>query len=77
MQIEARTPGFVEAGRVFWLSLVRLRSSLPLILCIFFVALLLGMLGWGSYVMVVYMLVTGEYLHVFVLSWSGGCGPYR
>ena len=66
-RVEGGLSGSGGAGYAAWLGLVYPRSVWFLILCVFFVALLSGMSGWDLYVVVVYMLVTGEAPYEIVL----------
>ena len=66
-QVEGGLSGSVGAGCASWLVLGCLRSMWFSMLCVFFVAPLFGMSGWDLYVVVVYMLVTGEAPYEVVL----------
>ena len=71
-QVEGGLSGSVGAGCASWLGLVYPKSVWFLMLCVFFVALLSGMSGWDLYVVVVYLVVTGEAPYGVVLMWAGG-----
>ena len=70
-QVEGGLSGSAGAGCVSWLFLVCLRSVWFSMLCVCFVAPLSGSLGWDLYLVVVYLVVTGETPYEVVLVRSG------
>ena len=66
-QVEGGLSGSAGVGCAAWLFLVCLKSVWFLMLCVCFVAPLSGLLGWDLYLVVVYLVVTGEAPYEVVL----------